>query len=153
MTLTEEVAALKKHPFFEKIDSSRLKLLAFASERQSFLTDQFLVREGEIGACAYLILHGRAEVLFQTEHGFFKVGEVGKNDVVGEISILCDVPRLASIRALTEIDALKISKDVFLSMAHEFPDMALEIIRVLGSRLDHSSRMIKRLSDSQKSQD
>ena len=149
MTIIEEVAALKKHAFFEKIEPSRLKLLAFASERQSFQAGEFLIREGEVGTCAYLILQGQAEVLFQTDESFFKVAEIGVNDVVGEIAILCDVLRLASIRASTPVEALRISKDVFLDMVREFPDMALEIIRVLGFRLDQSTQLIKKLQSAQ----
>ena len=59
-----------------------------------------------------------------------------KNDaLVGEIAILCDTPRTATIRARTELTALRIVKDQLLTMIQEFPDMSLEMMRVLATRL------------------
>ncbi len=65
-----------------------------------------------------------------------KVATNGKNTFVGEIAILCDVPRTATVMAATRIDSLRIRKDVFLQLLRDVPSMALEIMRELAERLD-----------------
>ena len=59
--------------------------------------------------------------------------------IVGEIAILCDVPRTASVVANSEVHALTITKDQFLKMMTEFPEMAIEIMRVLATRLERTT--------------
>ena len=64
--------------------------------------------------------------------------------MVGEIAVLCDVPRTATVKALTELVALRITKDMFLQMIAEFPDMAIEIMRHLARRLEETTDRLRR---------
>ena len=113
MSLNEEVEALLSVPLFAKIEPSKLKLLAFTSERLTFPAGQELFHQGDPGDAAYIILDGQADVVVDTPNGEFAVAKVGKNDFVGEIAILIDVPRTATIRAETELTTLAITKDLF----------------------------------------
>ncbi|TNE34577.1 MAG: cyclic nucleotide-binding domain-containing protein [Alphaproteobacteria bacterium] len=135
MSLKEEVEILRQIPLFAKIEPSKIKLLAFTSERLTFQPGDLLCRQGDNGDAAYFIMAGEADVIVDTPSGQIKVASLGKNDVVGEIAILIDVPRTATIRAATELTALKITKDVFFRMVTEFPEMAVEMMRVLAERL------------------
>jgi CRP/FNR family transcriptional regulator, cyclic AMP receptor protein len=143
MSLNEEVDLLRKIPLFAKIDPSKLKLLAFASERISYATGEELVHQGDIGDAAYIIIAGEAEVLINTPSGPVKVATVGKNDFVGEIAILCDVPRTASVKATSGLTALKITRELFFRMVTDFPEMGVEIMRVLALRLDHANARLR----------
>ena len=82
-----------------------------------------------------MILTGRADILVDSPKGKIKVAEVGENSIVGEIAILCDVARTATVRAHTPIEALRISKDNFFKLMSDFPDMTLQVVRVLADRL------------------
>jgi CRP/FNR family cyclic AMP-dependent transcriptional regulator len=62
--------------------------------------------------------------------------ELGKNAIVGEIAILCDVPRTATVSAASEVVALRITKDRFFTLIDEFPEMAVEMLRELARRLE-----------------
>ena len=77
-----------------------------------------------------------------TPNGELAVAKVGKNDFVGEIAILIDVPRTATIRAETELTTLAITKDLFFRMISEFPDMAVEIMRELAHRLEATTALL-----------
>jgi CRP/FNR family transcriptional regulator, cyclic AMP receptor protein len=55
--------------------------------------------------------------------------------IVGEVAILCDVPRTATIRALTHLDTLRIAKQQFLDLLVEFPELAIEVMKTLALRL------------------
>jgi CRP-like cAMP-binding protein len=143
MGVKEEVEVLKKVPFFAKIDPAKLKLLAFTSERVSFKPDQFLCKQGDIGDAAFIILEGRADVLLDTDDGPLTVASFGTNDIVGEIAILIDVPRTASVKATENVTTLKITKDLFFQMVSDFPDIAIEVMRVLAQRLERTNAQLR----------
>ena len=139
MSLNEEVELLRSVPLFANIEPSKLKLLAFTSERLTFPAGQDLFRQGDIGDAAYVIVSGDADVIINTPSGPLTVARVGKNAFVGEIAILIDVPRTATISAITELETLKISKDLFFRLITEFPAMAIEIMRELARRLEQTN--------------
>jgi len=136
MTLQQEVQLLRQVPLFAKIDPARLKLLAFTSDRLVFAKDDILFRQGEAGDAAYLILSGAAEVSIDTPGGPFVVATIDEHEIVGEIAILCDVPRTATVRAKSELVALRIAKERFFTLIDEFPEMAVEMMRELARRLE-----------------
>ena len=139
MLLKDEVDLLRKVPLFAHMDPAKLKLLAFTSTRASFKPGQELFHQGDEADAAYLILSGEADVVADTVSGEVPVATVGHNAVVGEIAILCEVPRTASVRAVSQLETLKIEKEHFLRLIREFPDMGVEIMRELGQRLTRTT--------------
>ena len=75
--------------------------------------------------------------------GPLKVADVGRNDIVGEIAILIDVPRTATVRTTEAMTALRISKELFFRLVAEFPQMAVEIMRELAQRLDKTTNDLR----------
>ncbi|PTW57603.1 Cyclic nucleotide-binding domain-containing protein [Breoghania corrubedonensis] len=140
MTIDSEVDTLCRVPLFKGIDAKKLRLLAFISERTCFRSGEHLCSQGERGDSAFIILKGEADVVVTTESGEQVVAQVGANDIVGEIAILCDVPRTASLVAVSDMDVLTISKESFLKLLKEFPEMALEVMRALAQRLEKTTR-------------
>ncbi|MEL6289370.1 MAG: cyclic nucleotide-binding domain-containing protein [Pseudomonadota bacterium] len=134
-SINEEVAKLRRIPLFANVDPAKLKLLAFTSERVTFKPGQALFRQGEDGDRAYVIINGDADVIVAGAEGEQVVAQVEKNEFVGEIGVLCDTPRTATVRARAELVALAVTKDQLLTMLREFPDFALEMMRVLAERL------------------
>jgi len=145
MSLDQEVEALRHVPLFANIEPSRLKLMAFASERLTYKPGQRLFEQGDSGDAAYIILEGSADILIRTDGHEIRVATLKRNEIVGEIAILCDVPRTASVQAAEKLVTLKLTKDLFLRMAREFPEMALEIMRVLAHRLEQSTAAQRKL--------
>jgi CRP-like cAMP-binding protein len=139
MLLKDEVEMLKRVPIFSRIAPAKLKLLAFTSDRVSFKAGQALFHQGDQGDAAYVILSGTADILVDTPAGEIKVADVDINSIVGEIAILCDVSRTATVRATSGLEVLKISKEHFLKLLSDFPEMAVEIMRVLADRLYHTT--------------
>ncbi len=141
MSINSEVESLRSIPMFKGIEPAKLRLLAFISERMTFRPGEVLCKQGEPGDSAYIILSGMADVLVDTGGGQQrKVAEIKQNDVVGEIAILCDTPRTATVSASSDLIALNISKDNFFKLLKEFPDVSLEVMRVLARRLERTTR-------------
>jgi len=147
VSLKEEVEILRQIPLFAKIEPSKIKLLAFTSERLTYQPGDQICTQGDIGDAAYFIMAGEADVIVDTPSGPLTVAHLGKNDVVGEIAILIDIPRTATIQAATELTALKITKDVFFRMVTEFPEMAVELMRVLAERLVRTTEELQKAKE------
>ncbi len=140
--MSEELEALRNIPMFANVEPKHLKLLAFTSQRLAFGAGQDLFRLGDTGDSAYIILSGEADVLVDKEGTEVAVAKVGKNELIGEIAILCNVPRTATIRAVTELTALKIPKDLFFRLIAEFPDMGVEVMCELARRLHRTTAQL-----------
>jgi len=147
MTLQEDVERLRSIPLFAKIDPSKLKLLAFAAERVTYEPGEVLFRQGDIGDAAYIIVDGSAAVEVPSPSGPLTVARLGRNDFVGEIAILCDVPRTATVRAAERLTTLKISKDLFFRMVCQFPQISVEVMRELARRLERTTHQLQEAMD------
>jgi CRP-like cAMP-binding protein len=148
MTLEAEVQSLRQVPMFKDIDPARLKLLAFTSERVQFAGGQRFFAQGDPSDSAYVILDGRASVLLNTPNGEIQVAELGGNALVGEMGILSDTPRSATIAAAEPTTALRIDKRVFLELLAQFPQMALAVMRELAQRLERTNAQLVAQSSS-----
>jgi CRP-like cAMP-binding protein len=143
MSLQNEVDQLRRIPLFAHIDTAKLKLMAFTSERLAFAAGQPLFREGDPGDGAYLILTGSVEVQLNSSSGPITIAHLEQNAFVGEMAILCEVPRTASVVASEGVEALKIKKDTFFQLLKDVPQMALEIMRELAQRLHHTNEELR----------
>lgn len=146
-TLTDEVELLRKIPLFSSIDPGKLKLLAFASDRKTYKDKQDLFKQGQAGDSAYVVVSGVADIVVETNAGEVVVASLGANEIIGEISILCDVPRTATVRASGDLVTLKIKKEHFLGLVSQVPELGIEVMRELASRL---SKTTAELSDARK---
>lgn len=138
-TLTEEVDLLRKIPLFSAIDPGKLKLLAFASDKKIYNADQELFQQGDSGDAAFVILKGKADIIVLTEGKEVVVATLESNEIIGEISILCEVPRTATVRAKDQLEVLKIKKEHFLGLISQVPELGIEVMRELASRLQKTT--------------
>ena len=137
--LKDEVQTLRQIPLFAGVAPQKLKLLAFASDRVSYRPGETLFHQGDPGDAAYVILEGKAHILAETDDGQIKIAELEDNAIVGEIAILCDVSRTATVKAAAPLEALRIRKDDFLKLLADYPDMMFEILRSLAQRLTRTT--------------
>lgn len=141
--MQEEVDLLRTIPLFSRIEPSRLKLLAFTVQRLTFAPGDLLCRQGDEGDAAYIIITGDADVLVESESGPVKVATLGPNDLLGENAILCDVPRTATVKAVTKVETLMISKELFFQLINQFPSISIEIMRELARRVEKTATMLR----------
>jgi CRP-like cAMP-binding protein len=142
MSLSKDVEVLRNIPLFAKVEPAKLKLLAFTSERLEYPAGDELFHQGDYGDAAYIILEGEAGVLVDTPHGAVKIATLGKNDIVGEIAILCNVPRTATVVAHRNLDTLRVSKDGFFHLVTQFPQVGIEVMSALASKLQHTTQAL-----------
>lgn len=137
--LTDEVEVLRRSPMFAGVETPQLKLLAYTGEMVRFDAGEILFRQGDPGDSAYVILSGEVLVLAESPIGPIELARLGQHEIVGEIGILCDVPRTATVQAATPLHSLRIAKDCLAEMLESFPGMALAMLRELAQRLSRTS--------------
>ena len=143
MSLNKEAELLKDLPLFSKVDLAKLKLLAFTSERFTYKDNEIVFNEGDDGDAADIILDGTAVVSIAQGSKSLELDRIKRGGFVGDISLLCDVPRTATITAKDALTTLQIKKDTFFNLIAEFPEIAIEMMRVLASRLDNTSKQLR----------
>ena len=139
MSLATEVDLIRRVPVFSAIGPDKQKLLCFSSERLTFEPGEVLFREGDTADAAYVLIDGTVEITVETPGGPLLVNTLGESDVVGETAIFGDVPRTATATAKTRLEALRVSKDLFLDLVRDNADAAMEINRILASRLANTT--------------
>ncbi len=140
---------IRQFPIFSKIQPAMQKLLCFSAERLTYDTGQVIFNAGDVGDSAYIIIDGTVEISVPTPSGPIIINNMGKNDLLGEIAIVGEVPRTATAKALTKLETLKISKELFMKIIRENPDAAIELIKILASRLASTTTQLTRTRSGQ----
>jgi CRP/FNR family cyclic AMP-dependent transcriptional regulator len=143
--IQRETEALSKVPLFSKLEQSKLKLLAFTSELQTYEDGEVVVNEGDTADCAFVILDGMADIYAKTDGGQVVVGTLKSNQLLGELGVLTNSPRAATIRANGRLMMLRISGEMFLKLLAENPSVALDVMRQLSGKLVLAHRQTEEL--------
>jgi CRP/FNR family transcriptional regulator, cyclic AMP receptor protein len=144
MSLEQEVELIRQFPIFSKIQPAMQKLLCFSAERLTFDSGQVIFNAGDAGDSAYIVIDGKVEISVPTPAGPIVINTMGKNELLGEIAIVGEVPRTATAKALTKLETLKISKELFMKIIRENPDAAIELVKILASRLASTTNQLTR---------
>ena len=142
MTLDTEVSSLRQVPLFREVEPARLKLLAFTSERVHFEAGQRFFTRGDPADAAYLIREGEAAVSLDGPAGPIRLALLGANALVGEMGILADQPRSATVTAEAPTTALRIDRGVFLELLAQFPQISIAVMRELALRLEQTNQAL-----------
>ncbi len=105
---------------------------------------EFIFREDELGTEMYIVHEGQVEILENIGAELKRLAVMEKGDFFGEMSLLDDLPRNASARALTDAKLLRINGSMFVQMLRKEPEIAIRIMRKFSRRLREADRMLKR---------
>ncbi len=138
--LHAEASALAKIPLFSAISPKHLKLLAFSSWRLEFAPGENLIQEGEQGKFAHVILSGEVEIVINAGKNETIITRSGKNELVGELSLLTESLTTATVRAVTPVSALCIKKEVFIQLMHDNALVATQVAMWVSNKLVNSMK-------------
>jgi len=138
MAIDNDTDILRGVALFSGLTDEQLKIVAFSSERVVFKTDQFLYRKGDKATATFVILSGAAELVSGSDKKNATNIAVLPGAFAGETSVLTDSPRRASLRAVDDVTALKISRDLLLRLAEEFPEIGIKMFNMLENRLNQT---------------
>src|SRR6266542_660475 len=112
---------------------------------RDYVDGEVICRQGDWGDRMYVVQAGRAAVLREEDGVTETVGELGAGDVFGEMSILEQQPRSATVRAKGAIRVLTLDKRAFLSHLHEDPSLAYRVLQQMSHRIRSLDTELSRL--------
>lgn len=130
-TQDTKVQALKRAPLFEGLSRKELTDLARVSEDLEMEPGKVLCKEGEIGREFFVIVDGDVTV---TRNGR-RVASRGGGDFVGEIALLEDIPRTATVTAETPVRLFVLTRQDFRHLLDRHPGVERKVLRALARRL------------------
>lgn len=128
MELEQQLASV---PLLAGLDGRIRRRLAETGKRRSYAPDEEIVREGSTGTALYIVLSGNARVV----RGGEQIGEVKAGDFFGELALIEEHPRSASVIAATETECLLFPAWEFSALLGEHPEIAVPIMKALIGRL------------------
>ena len=126
---------LRDTPLFGGLDDEQLERLVASGEIVDLANGDVLIHEGDVADAMYVVLDGELEVTKQSGNSDIPVAQVGPGSLQGEIAALEGGRRLASVRAITESEVLRIPVDAIRGLLDAGPDVALAVIRTAVGRL------------------
>lgn len=130
-----KVELLKKVPLFSGCSKSELAQLAKTADELDVREGTVLTREGKSGREFFVLISGTARV---TKKGR-KVADLGPGDWLGEIALLTDSPRTATVTATSAVDLLVITDRRFRTVVETMPSIALKVLSSIGERLSRDA--------------
>ena len=124
------------------IDTSTIPILAvlkpkdretvlWSARQRTYAPGEVVVREGDNAVNLFLIASGRARV----EHEGRELGQLGQGEFFGELGILQEHPRTATVTAIDTLTCVLLPAWEFRSLLHEHPEMAVPMLQTLIARL------------------
>jgi CRP/FNR family cyclic AMP-dependent transcriptional regulator len=138
---------LKSVPLFANLADEQLRQLAAVATLRRFPRSTFIMRAGEETDGLYILLSGRAKVLIPDEEGHEVILAVMRpREFFGEMGLLDDQPRSASVETLEPCELVRVSKADFMRCLGSNMELAMRIIRNLVRRLREADRQIESLA-------
>jgi CRP/FNR family transcriptional regulator, cyclic AMP receptor protein len=138
---------LKNIPLFSSFTDAQLASLLSYAQHRKYPRGSYIVRAGEETDALYIILSGRVKILIPNEEGREVIlSSMGPSEFFGEMGMLDDQPRSASVEALEPCEMLRISKAAFMDTLRNNFDAAMLIIRNLVRHLREADRKIESLA-------
>lgn len=133
---------LRKSPLFQGLSDDELQQLMDMAEPVSLHAGDVLIKQGELGDTAYVVLHGEFEVQKQTGQSLIKIDVRNPGDVVGEMALLSSGPRNATVIAKTDSETMRIPKEAFDKLLASSTTAALAVLHWVMARLTQNESLL-----------
>jgi len=145
-TQTLLASILASVPLFRKCTPEQLNALVQHASEQVYPSGHVVTRQGEPSENLWVLLSGRVRVVEATADGQAEMllGELGKAEIFGELGILRDQPRSATVIAVDRTQCLVIRQRDFMAVLQESPELANALLRIVAGRLYDADRKLAR---------
>ncbi len=136
LSVMERVLFLRRVPLFADLAPVDLQQVAALAVEQVYPDGEVLAEQGEAGEEMFIIVSGEVRVLANGA----EVARRGAGEVVGEMAIISQEPRMATLVAAGAVRVLSLDQASFEGLLRERPDVSLAVMRVLCGRLRQATR-------------
>jgi CRP-like cAMP-binding protein len=137
---------LRAVPLFQSLSDANLGSLAGTVVKRRAASGEILCREGAHGEEMYVVLKGAVTLHKDVDGRETALGQLESGAYFGEMALIGDAPRSATIRAATDLEYLAIDRETLMAVIAAFPTVALQILRGYNERLADTTERLARLS-------
>jgi len=134
----QKIELLSQVPLLSRCSKDELQRIAKLADLVEFREGDTLMKEGSRGQEFFVIVDGAAEVI-KDGH---RLAELGAGDWIGEIALLSDVPRTATVVASTQLETLVLTRQGLSSLIHDVPTIGTKVLAAVGERLAEQTTTI-----------
>lgn len=147
LSVIERVLLLKSMPFFQSMVVAQLHILANMCEENFFPAGTPLFSEGDPGGFLYVVVSGRVSIEQEKRKGsFVRLATIEAHSYLGESDFFDNNCRTQSAIAIQDTLALRLGREPLIALTRQYPDLGLELIKVLSARLREANERIAELT-------
>lgn len=140
--MVAEAAALVESTLLGHLDKRTQRRLLDQGTRRIYAPGEVIVREGDAASAFYLVLRGRVEITRLIDGVSTKLGEQGAGSFFGEMALLEDHPRTATVTAIEKTECLLVVAWEFTALMHEHPAITESLLRELVARIHRAEHHV-----------
>lgn len=141
------IATLKQIPLFYGLSDEELSHIEASATAKTYAKGAIIINEGDPGSSMFLLMQGRVKVFVSDSHGKeYVLALLGPGEYVGELALLDDEPRTASVETEEQSTFLVIQKDDFLALLHNHPAIQFKVLVSLVRRTRQLTEAVKNLA-------
>ncbi len=133
---------LRKSPLFQGLSDDELGQLMDMAQPVSLRAGDILIKQGDVGDSAYVIMTGEFEIQKQTGQSLIKIDVRNQGDVVGEMALLSRAPRSATVLSKTDSEALRIPQEAFEKLLSSSSTAAMAVLHWVMARLTQNESLL-----------
>jgi signal transduction histidine kinase len=133
---------LRKSPLFQGLSDEQLQQLMDMGEPVTLHAGDILIRQGDTGDSAYVLIKGEFEIQKQSGQSLIKIDVRNPGDVVGEMALLARTARSATVISKTESEALRIPQEAFEKLLSSSTSAALAVLNWVMARLAQNEALL-----------
>lgn len=132
----ENLELLRNIYFFAGLPLESLKVLAYICTRETFRVGEYLFQQDDDDGQAFYILSGKAGLEHKDESGDHMIREYEAEEFLGGLVLLGNMQRRFSLKALTDVGCLILTRDKFLMLMEQFPELMPKIIKSVVEKIN-----------------
>jgi signal transduction histidine kinase len=133
---------LRKSPLFQGLSDEELQQLMDMAEPVSLRAGDLLIKQGELGDSAYVVISGEFEIQKQSGQSLIKIDVRNPGDVVGEMALLSRTPRNATVISKTASESLRIPQPAFEKLLSSSTSASLAVLHWVMARLTQNESLL-----------
>lgn len=133
--LQENLGFLRQIYFFSGLPLESLKVFAYMCTRETFKQGEYLFRQGDDDGQAFYIVSGKTRLVHTDGGGEQMIRDYDTGEFLGGMALLGNMHRLFSLKALTEVTCLILTREKFSTTIQQFPDLMPKLIKSVVERI------------------
>ena len=127
----ENLNFLRQVDFFSGIPLEATKVFAYLCTRESYHSGEYLFQQNDECEQAHYIISGNARLLIEVNNNEQEVKEYGEGEFVGRLALLGNMRRLFSLKAITDVNCLILTREKFSKALAQFPEVMPKMTKVI----------------------